>query len=474
MRSKIKQGGDSCTQEKATDMYDVAAIKFCVVNVVTDFDVYRYGGGEALGHADYAGCKDSFKSTSGGAQFLGEKLVSWSSKKQDCMVLSTAKAEYVSLSACSIAISCNPVQHSRTKHIAVHYHYIKEHVEKGTIELYFVKMDYQLADMFSKALPVDRFNYLVCRLARVGGIYPGTLPLDRVEVLVFVGNLDDDLSISSSLHNLTEDDLEELSAGTSLPKGVSANLEVFFSYLVSRLIIYLRSNGLHLHIPRYEDLALLLNKTDYICVLPTYRVTLNLAVTLREVAAFYELCKKLGRSIEGDGLIHKEVMVMDSEVRVLGDCSLRVINGSVFSISPGIIHFFMLGIYLILSIFRLCPFSFLRLQMILCSPMATEFAERDVTAARATGQFSKAEKITPGLKGGGGGGIPTGETETGDGGGGRHNTQKTSAIIIGGLAGLFLEIAFLLALKSAFKKKKEKHFYSYHISNLWRDNRSII
>nr|GEY80598.1 hypothetical protein [Tanacetum cinerariifolium] len=50
--------------------------------------------------ADYAGCKDTFKSTSGGAQFLGEKLVSWSLKKQDCMALSTAKAEYESLSAC--------------------------------------------------------------------------------------------------------------------------------------------------------------------------------------------------------------------------------------------------------------------------------------------------------------------------------------------------------------------------------------
>nr|GFC48059.1 copia protein [Tanacetum cinerariifolium] len=50
--------------------------------------------------ANYAGCKDNFKSTSGGAQLLGEKLVSWSSKKQDCTALSTAKAEYVSLSAC--------------------------------------------------------------------------------------------------------------------------------------------------------------------------------------------------------------------------------------------------------------------------------------------------------------------------------------------------------------------------------------
>nr|GEV83869.1 retrovirus-related Pol polyprotein from transposon TNT 1-94 [Tanacetum cinerariifolium] len=130
------------------------------------------------------------ESTSGGAQFLGEKLVSWSLKKQDCTALSTAKAEYVSLSTCcaqvlwmrtrltdygfhfnkipiycdsksAIAISCNPVQHSRTKHIDVRYHFIKEHVKKGTIELYFVKTDYQLADLFTKALPADCFNYLV-------------------------------------------------------------------------------------------------------------------------------------------------------------------------------------------------------------------------------------------------------------------------------------------------------------------------
>nr|GEU89710.1 retrovirus-related Pol polyprotein from transposon TNT 1-94 [Tanacetum cinerariifolium] len=124
---------------------------------------------------------------------FGEKLVSRSSKKQDCTTLSTAEAEYVSLSACcaqvlwmrtqltyygfhfnkipiycdsksAIAIYCNPVQHSRTKHIAFRYHFIKEHVEKGTIELYFVKTDYELADLFTKALPADRFNYFVRRL----------------------------------------------------------------------------------------------------------------------------------------------------------------------------------------------------------------------------------------------------------------------------------------------------------------------
>ncbi|GJX50632.1 retrovirus-related pol polyprotein from transposon TNT 1-94 [Tanacetum coccineum] len=89
--------------------------------------------------AHQARYQDTVKSTFGGTQFLGEKLS-------------------------AIAISCNPIQHSRTKHIAVCYHFIKEHVEKGTIELYIVKTDYQLADIFTKALPKERFNYLVRRL----------------------------------------------------------------------------------------------------------------------------------------------------------------------------------------------------------------------------------------------------------------------------------------------------------------------
>ncbi|GJV61688.1 retrovirus-related pol polyprotein from transposon TNT 1-94 [Tanacetum coccineum] len=92
--------------------------------------------------ADHAGCKDDYKSTSGGLQFLGKKLVSWSLKKQDYTAMSTAEAEYVSLSACCA----------------------QEHVEKGTVELYFVRTEYQLADLFTKALPKERFEYLVHRI----------------------------------------------------------------------------------------------------------------------------------------------------------------------------------------------------------------------------------------------------------------------------------------------------------------------
>ncbi|GJT46526.1 gag-pol polyprotein [Tanacetum coccineum] len=140
----------------------------------------------AFSDADHAGCVDTRKSTSRGIQFLGDKLVSWMSKKQDCTAMSSAEAEYVALSvSCAqviwmriqlqdygfiynkiplycdsqsaIAISSNPVQHSCTKHSHTRYHFIKEHVENGIIELYFVRTEFQLADMFTKALPKDRF-----------------------------------------------------------------------------------------------------------------------------------------------------------------------------------------------------------------------------------------------------------------------------------------------------------------------------
>ncbi|GJV45533.1 hypothetical protein Tco_1430069 [Tanacetum coccineum] len=114
--------------------------------------------------SDHAGYLDSRKSTSGGIQFIGgDKLVSWSSKKQDCTSMSSAEAEHSHLVQSS-AISCNPVQHSRTKHIDVRYHFIKEQVEKGIVKLFFVGTEYQLADLFTKALSEDMFKYLVRRL----------------------------------------------------------------------------------------------------------------------------------------------------------------------------------------------------------------------------------------------------------------------------------------------------------------------
>nr|GEW67516.1 retrovirus-related Pol polyprotein from transposon TNT 1-94 [Tanacetum cinerariifolium] len=147
----------------------------------------------AILDVDHVGCIDSCKSTSRGIQFLCDKLVSWMSKKHNCTAMSSAEAEYVALSAScaqamwmrtqlqdygfnynkiplycdsqsAIAISCNPVQHSHTKHIHTRYHFIKEQVKNGIIEFYFVRTEYQLADMFTRVLPEDRFKYLVRRI----------------------------------------------------------------------------------------------------------------------------------------------------------------------------------------------------------------------------------------------------------------------------------------------------------------------
>nr|GEW21301.1 retrovirus-related Pol polyprotein from transposon TNT 1-94 [Tanacetum cinerariifolium] len=147
----------------------------------------------AYADADHAGCQDTRRSTSGSAQFLGDKLVSWSSKKQKSTVISTTEAEYIAMSRCcaqilwmrsqltdygfdfnkiplycdscsAIAFCCNNVQHSRSKHIDIRHHIIREQVERGVVELYFVTTDYQLADIFTKALPRRRFEFILSRL----------------------------------------------------------------------------------------------------------------------------------------------------------------------------------------------------------------------------------------------------------------------------------------------------------------------
>ncbi|GJY03840.1 hypothetical protein Tco_0369780, partial [Tanacetum coccineum] len=61
----------------------------------------------------------------------------------------------------AIALCCNSVQHSRSKHIDIRHHFIKEQVERKVVELYFVETKYQLADIFTKALPRERFATLL-------------------------------------------------------------------------------------------------------------------------------------------------------------------------------------------------------------------------------------------------------------------------------------------------------------------------
>ncbi|GJU01736.1 retrovirus-related pol polyprotein from transposon TNT 1-94 [Tanacetum coccineum] len=98
--------------------------------------------------ADHAGCQDTRRSTSGSMQLLGDRLVSWSSKRQKSVAISSTEAEYIALS----------------KHIDIRFHFIKEHVENGVIELYFVNTEYQLADIFTKALGRNRIEFLINKL----------------------------------------------------------------------------------------------------------------------------------------------------------------------------------------------------------------------------------------------------------------------------------------------------------------------
>ncbi|GKB65256.1 retrovirus-related pol polyprotein from transposon TNT 1-94 [Tanacetum coccineum] len=128
-------------------------------------------GFDLKGYSDsnYARCNMDSKSTSGACQLLGRKLVCWSVKKQQYVAISSAKAEYVPIfcdNTSAIAISNNPILHSRTKHIDIRYHFIRDHVLKGDIELHFILTQYQLADIFTKPLEESTFKRLIVSISK--------------------------------------------------------------------------------------------------------------------------------------------------------------------------------------------------------------------------------------------------------------------------------------------------------------------
>jgi hypothetical protein len=139
--------------------------------------------------ADWAWCKIDRKSTSRSCQFLGRSLVSWASKKQNSVALSTAEAEYIAAGHCcaqllwmrqtlrdygyklskvpllcdneiAIRMADNPVEHSRTKHIDIRYHFLRDHQQRGDIEIAYVSTKEQLVDIFTKPLDEKIFSKL--------------------------------------------------------------------------------------------------------------------------------------------------------------------------------------------------------------------------------------------------------------------------------------------------------------------------
>ncbi|XP_050222620.1 uncharacterized mitochondrial protein AtMg00810-like [Mercurialis annua] len=144
--------------------------------------------------SDWAGCPDTRKSTTGWCMFLGNALISWKCKKQDCVSKSSTEAEYRAMSAaCSkivwlrgllselgftqvaptplhayntsaIQITANPVYHERTKHIEVDCHYIRGAFNRNVITLPHISTDLQVADIFTKATPHQRHKFLTGKL----------------------------------------------------------------------------------------------------------------------------------------------------------------------------------------------------------------------------------------------------------------------------------------------------------------------
>ncbi|GJY91634.1 hypothetical protein Tco_0506830 [Tanacetum coccineum] len=144
---------------------------------------------EAFSNSDYGGASLDRKSTTCGCQFLGRRLISWQCKKQTIMANSTTEAEYVAAANCcgqvlwiqnqmmdygfnfmntrihidnesTISVIKNPVAHSRTKHIEIRFHFIRDCYEKRLIEVIKIHTDSNVADLLTKGFDVIRFNFL--------------------------------------------------------------------------------------------------------------------------------------------------------------------------------------------------------------------------------------------------------------------------------------------------------------------------
>ena len=139
--------------------------------------------------ADWAGDVDSRKSTSGYCFMMADGVVSWSNRKQPCVALSSAEAEYISMSAAAqeatwfqqllrdavsekatepltiytdsqsaIAIAHNPKYHGRAKHIDIKFHFVRDKITDGKIELSYVSTEDMTADIFTKGLAILKFE----------------------------------------------------------------------------------------------------------------------------------------------------------------------------------------------------------------------------------------------------------------------------------------------------------------------------
>ena len=192
---------------KPTEMHLMAAKRILrYVQGTMCFGIFyqRSGNQELVGYtdSDYAGCIDDRKSTSGYAFILSNAAVAWSSRKQPIVTLSTTETEFVAASACAcqliwmkrvlskldyngskspvifcdnsstIKLSKNPVMHGKSKHIDVRFHFLRDLVNEGKVQLNYCGTKQQIADIFTKPLKLEVFQELrkklgVCDISEI-------------------------------------------------------------------------------------------------------------------------------------------------------------------------------------------------------------------------------------------------------------------------------------------------------------------
>ncbi|GKE96115.1 hypothetical protein Tco_1580970, partial [Tanacetum coccineum] len=175
------------TASRPDIMFVVCACSMFQYPRVSSFDL------EAYSDSDYDGANLDRKSTTGGCQFLGRRLISWQCKKQTIVATSTTEAEYVAAANCcgkvlwiqnqmldygfnfmntkiyidnesTICIVKNPVFHSKTKHIEIRHHFIRDAYEKNLIQVLKIYTDDNVVDLLTKAFDVCMFNFLIINI----------------------------------------------------------------------------------------------------------------------------------------------------------------------------------------------------------------------------------------------------------------------------------------------------------------------
>nr|GEU61271.1 putative ribonuclease H-like domain-containing protein [Tanacetum cinerariifolium] len=188
VRNKAGLVAQSYTHEEGID-YDEIFAPVTMIEAIRDSPIDL----KAFSYSDYVGASLDRKSTTGGCQFLRKRLISWQCKKKTVVANSTTKAEYVAAASCCrhalciqnqmldyrfkfintkiyidnesiICIVNNLVFHSKTKHLEIRHHFIRDSYEKKLIQVIKIHTDQNVADLLTTSFDLSRFNFLIASI----------------------------------------------------------------------------------------------------------------------------------------------------------------------------------------------------------------------------------------------------------------------------------------------------------------------